>query len=73
MHPVADKNRSLWWELAFKWLVENNPVLAEDMIRTGEIWRYLDQCEAADLLISTVLPASPASGITSGCAAGAAR
>jgi len=45
MVHINNKEKSLWWDLAFEWLLVDDPELAKQLMREGRLVGYLDECE----------------------------
>lgn len=53
MQAFDNTNKSIWWDLAYCWLYEDNPGFAEALLSIGILEEYLDHCaENASFVMS---------------------
>lgn len=44
MQVIDNTNKSIWWDLAYSWLYEENPGFADALLSIGILEEYLDNC-----------------------------
>jgi len=44
MQAFNNTNKSIWWDLAYSWLYEENPGFADALLSIGILEEYLDNC-----------------------------
>jgi len=44
MQSIDNSNKSIWWDLAYSWLYEENPGFADALLSIGILEAYLDNC-----------------------------